>query len=198
MNQQQNKKYLIALSSPSGGGKSTIARHVLHLHPECRFSISATTRNKRARELHGKDYYFLTKEEFQQKIENGDFVEYEEIFGNIYGTLHSEIRKAIAANQVLLFDVDVKGALYIKAAYPTESLLIFIAPPSMEALEERLRRRSTESDEQIATRLARSEMELAEKDKFDYVIINENLEEAFKQMEEILAKEVFMWRSGND
>lgn len=185
-NEPSNKKQLIVLASPSGGGKSTIARYLMKKYPSFQFSISATTRKSRPRETYGIEYFFMSKEEFEKKIDAGEFVEYEEIFGNYYGTLHSEINKALICNENLLFDIDVKGALSIKKAYPKESLLIFIAPPSIEELEHRLRLRSTETEEQIQTRLARAKMELAEQDKFDYIIINKELEKAFQQIDEII------------
>lgn len=169
-------KSLIVLSSPSGGGKTTIARHLMKIYPHIKFSVSATTRALRPGEKHGTDYFFLTKEEFQNKINQNELVEYEEIFGNYYGTLKSEIIKSIENNELVIFDIDVLGALSIRNAFPKESLLIFIAPPSLQVLESRLRNRKTESEEQIQTRLNRAEMELSKKDLFDEIIINENLE----------------------
>jgi guanylate kinase len=179
-------KNLIVLSSPSGGGKSTIARYILKNYPNIRFSISATTRNKRPLEKHGKEYFFLKKEEFTNLIEKNQLVEYEEIFGNYYGTLCSEIDSAIKSSKKLLFDVDVKGAISIKNAYPEESLLIFISPPSIQELENRLRKRSTETDEQIQTRLARAQMEMNNTNSFDFIIINEILNDTFIKIDAIL------------
>lgn len=187
---KKNKKKLIVLSSPSGGGKSTIARILMKKYPKMRFSISATTRQMRPKEKDGVHYYFLDKETFLKKIENGEFVEYEEIFDNYYGTLRSEISDAMNRNEILLFDIDVKGALSLKDAFPNESLLIFISPPSLETLNERLSKRSTESDEQIAVRLARSEMEMSLADKFDYIVINETLDLAVAEIEKIVAGQV--------
>lgn len=183
---QKKYKHLIVLAAPSGAGKTTIAHALLKEFPMMRFSISATTRPKRPKEKDSKDYYFLTKEEFQKKIENNELAEYEEIFGNYYGTLRSEIEKAKKQNKILLFDIDVKGALSLRKAYREDTLLIFISPPSIEELEKRLRLRNTENQEQIANRLARAEMELKLKDKFDYVIINDILEEAIKKTIEIV------------
>ena len=184
---KMGKKKLLVLASPSGGGKTTIANYVLDNY-KTRFSISATTRPLRQGEEDGKHYFFLTKEQFIKHIEAGDLVEYETIFNNYYGTLKTEVEKAINNDEILLFDVDVKGAFSIRKAYPETSLLVFIAPPSMEILEQRLRNRQTESDSDINTRLARAELELSYKEEFDYVIINSDLELAFVQIDELLDK----------
>lgn len=183
---QKKYKHLIVLAAPSGAGKTTIAHRLLKEFPMMRFSISATTRPKRPKEQDSIDYYFMTKDEFQQKIENNELAEYEEIFGNFYGTLRSEIDKGKKQNKLLLFDIDVKGALSLRKAYPEDTLLIFISPPTIEELEKRLRLRNTENQEQIDKRLSRVEMELKLKDKFDYVIINDVLEEAIKKTIEIV------------
>jgi guanylate kinase len=180
------KKHLIVLASPSGGGKSTVARHLLKTFPQMKFSISATTRQKRPREIHGKDYYFITKEEFLAKISANELVEYEEIFGNYYGTLKSTIDKAINEDSIMLFDIDVKGAISLKKLYPEESNLIFILPPDLQTLQLRLAKRGTETEEQINNRLSRAKLEIAEKDKFDFVILNEVLETTLSQAESIV------------
>lgn len=181
-------KSLIVISSPSGGGKSTIAKYLLSKYPKIEFSVSATTRKKREKETEGKDYHFLTKRQFQNKIENDELVEYEEIFGNYYGTLKSEVAKSIENNQTVLFDVDVKGALSLRKYFPENTLLIFISPPSIEILEQRLRNRRTESEEEIKNRLNRAEEEKQYSDKFDYLIVNDKLENAFAKIEEIAIK----------
>ncbi len=181
-------KSLIVISSPSGGGKSTIAKYLLSKYPKIEFSVSATTRKKREKETEGKDYHFLTKSQFQNKIENDELVEYEEIFGNYYGTLKSEVAKSIENNQTVLFDVDVKGALSLRKYFPENTLLIFISPPSIEILEQRLRNRRTESEEEIKNRLNRAEEEKQYSDKFDYLIVNDKLENAFAKIEEIAIK----------
>lgn len=185
------KKQLLILSSPSGGGKSTVARHLLKVFPQFKLSVSATTRKKRPGEVHGKDYYFLSKEEFQNAIENDELIEYEEIFGNFYGTLKSEVEEKIKNGQQLLFDIDVKGALSLKKLFPEEALLVFLVPPSEEVLLERLRNRKTETDEQIRTRFERAQMEIDYSKKFDIVLVNDKLEDTLKQAEEIV-KEFFM------
>lgn len=180
------KKQLLILSSPSGGGKSTVARHLLKVFPQFKLSVSATTRKKRPGEIDGKDYYFLTKEEFKKAIDNNELVEYEEIFGNYYGTLKSEIEESIKKGKLVLFDIDVKGALSLKELYADATLLLFLTPPSEEILLERLRNRKTETDEQIITRFKRAQMEISYSKEFDIILINDKLEETFKKAEEIV------------
>lgn len=181
-----NTKRLLVLSSPSGGGKSTISKRLLDKFINLKFSISATTRKIREGETNGIQYYFIEINEFLSKINNNEFVEYEKIFDNYYGTLKSEIEKQINDNFCLIFDIDVKGALNLKKIYPNDSLLIFIAPPSLEVLEQRLRNRQTESEEQLKTRLNRAEMELSYSNDFDFVVINDNLEQAINNTIEII------------
>lgn len=185
------KKRLIVLSAPSGGGKSTVAKHLLSTFPEIKFSISATTRNKRDNEVNGRDYYFLTKDEFAEKIKNNELVEYEEIYGNYYGTLYSEVNDAIKSNKILLFDIDVKGAVSIKNAYPKEALLIFLMPPNIDTLKKRLSDRKTETKEQLEKRIERFTMELAMKDKFDFLVINDKLDQTLKEVENIVKNNIF-------
>lgn len=180
------KKKLIVLSSPSGGGKSTLAKYLMTLYPEIRFSVSCTTRKIREGEVHGKEYFFLTKEEFEEKIANGEFAEYEQIFGNYYGTLKSEIKKHLNSGNSILFDVDVKGAISLRKNFPDDTLLIFIFPPSIEELERRLQRRSTESPEELSIRLERSIEELMYKDQFDHAILNDVLQDAFDHLERVI------------
>lgn len=183
-----NKKRLIVLSSPSGGGKSVVSRHVLQTFENTRFSVSATTRSPRPKEENGKAYYFLSKDEFIQKINDNKLAEYEEIFGNYYGTLKSEISNAFESGEKLLFDVDVKGALSLRDAYPDDALLIFLEPPDIETLEKRLRMRGTENDEQIARRLSRSQMEINRKHEFDFVVVNLVLEDTFAEIDKIISE----------
>ena len=181
-------KKLIVLSSPSGGGKSTLAKHLMKLYPGIEFSVSATTRGIRDGEVDGKDYFFLTKEEFENRIKENDLVEFEQIFGNYYGTLKSEIQRSVSRGQTMLFDVDVKGAVSLKNAFPDDTLMLFIYPPNMAELEKRLRNRRTETEEQIQDRLSRAEEELTYKDKFDHQIENDELQKALNEMEEIAEK----------
>ena len=176
-------KKVIVLSAPSGAGKTTVAKHLLAVFPQMCFSVSATTRAQRPGEVHGKDYFFLTKEQFRDAIERNDLVEYEEIYGNYYGTLRSEVEEQIANGAKVVFDVDVKGALSLRAAFGADALLIFIAPPSLEVLEERLQSRKTETSDQIAKRMARAQMEMANKDRFDVVIVNNVLATALLEAE---------------
>lgn len=180
------KKKLLVLSSPSGGGKSTLANYLMTLYPEIRFSVSCTTRKIREGEVHGKDYFFLSKEEFEEKVANGEFAEYEQIFGNYYGTLKSEIKKHINSGNSILFDVDVKGAVSLRRNFPDDTLLIFIYPPSFEELQRRLEKRSTESTEELNTRLERAKEELTYKDRFDHAILNDDLKIAFDDLEKVI------------
>lgn len=182
-------KQLFVISAPSGAGKTTIARHLLTKFPFMAFSVSATTRSQRPNEENGRDYYFLSRDDFERRIAHGDLVEHEEIFGNLYGTLISEIEKSLGVGKLLVFDVDVKGALSLKRAFPDEALLIFIAPPSFEKLEQRLESRNTESQEQLKLRLSRAEMEISMQSEFDAVIINDNLERAFAEAEALVLEQ---------
>jgi guanylate kinase len=181
-------KQLIVISAPSGAGKTTVARHLLQRFPQLRFSVSATTRPKRPGEVDGRDYFFWSREQFEQAIARGELVEYEEIFGHLYGTLRSQVEQALSAGEFLLFDIDVKGALALRRAYPEQTFLIYVAPPSIEELERRLRQRGTESEEQIRRRLERAAMELQFQDHFDVVIRNEQLEQTLTRAEQIVAQ----------
>jgi guanylate kinase len=189
---EKRNKHLFIIAAPSGGGKSTICKYLLKNYPLLHFSISATTRAKRQAETDGKEYYFLSADDFKNKIDNKDFIEYEEIFGNFYGTLRTTVNKAILNDEYLLFDIDVKGALVIKAEYPEESVLVFLVPPSVDVLEYRLRNRSTESEEQIQNRLSRAKMELSMKHYFDYIIINENLDITLNTIKELIGNYIPM------
>lgn len=174
------------ISAPSGAGKSTIARSVLKAFPQILFSVSATTRRPRATEQHGREYYFLTRQDFEQKIRTGGLVEWEEIYGDYYGTLRSEIERAFAARSVMLFDIDVKGGLSIKRQFPDQSVLIFIEPPSVEVLKDRLLRRRTESPEVLARRMERVPMELAQAERFDHRVVNDDLKRAVQEVLDIV------------
>ena len=185
----ETKGKLFVFSAPSGSGKTTIVRKLLREFDDLVFSISATTRKKRKTEVEGKDYFFISEEEFQQKIENDEFIEWEKFYDYYYGTLKSFIDKQLENDKSVLLEVDVKGAVRIKKKY-SNSVLIFIAPPSKEALKQRLINRKTETAEDLQKRIERAEMELEYKDKFDYVVINENLESAIKEVKEIIKKEI--------
>ncbi len=177
---------LIVISAPSGCGKTTIAKSILTAYPGMLFSVSATTRKMRSGELNGKDYFFLAKEEFQKRINDGDLVEWEEIYGNYYGTLKSEVDKALDQGKVMLFDVDVKGALSIKRMYGNDAVLIFIEPPSFEVLRDRLLNRKTEDEATIKRRLDRVPMELEQGTKFDYQVVNDDLQKAIAEVDKII------------
>lgn len=179
----------IILSAPSGGGKTTIMRHLLDCNLGLEFSISACTRNKRANEIDGKDYYFLSVEEFKNKIKNNEFVEWEEVYAdNYYGTLKTEVERIWAAGKHVIFDVDVKGGLSLKKSFGDKALGIFIQPPSLEELEKRLYMRNTETDESLQKRIKKAAYELTYAPQFDTILINDTLEKACKDAEEKVAR----------
>ncbi|MEN7549588.1 guanylate kinase [Rapidithrix thailandica] len=181
-----NRKIVI-FSAPSGAGKTTIVKKLLESYPELTFSISATTRTKRTGEVDEKDYYFLDEATFRQNIQEGGFVEYEEVYdGVFYGTLKSEIERIWQNHQVVVMDVDVKGGLSIKKAYQEQALGIFVKPPDVATLERRLRSRNTDSEESIRKRIAKAEYELTFEKDFEKVILNDSLEHAVEQAKEIL------------
>jgi guanylate kinase len=179
---------IIVLSAPSGAGKTTIAHRLLERNPGWRFSVSATTRGRRPNEIDGKDYYFLTVEEFRRRIAEGDLVEWEEIYGNLYGTLKSEIASQLDAEgkSRVIFDVDVKGAHAIQHAFPRDAFLIFVAPPSFEELKRRLMSRQTESPESIQARIDRAAMELEMRSDFDVIVVNDDVDRAVGEIEDLL------------
>jgi guanylate kinase len=178
---------LIVISAPSGSGKTTIAREIIKRNRSIRFSVSATTRPKRRGEVDGRDYYFLEKEDFRRKIQRDEFVEWEELFGNYYGTLKSELDKGLSQGQALLFDVDVKGGLSIKRAYPT-TLMIFVKAPSVEVLRNRLIQRRTEDKQMLAKRIERVPMELELGKQYEYQVINDDLQRAVDEVQSIVHK----------
>jgi len=175
---------IIVISAPSGAGKTSIARLLLERYPSWRFSISATTRPRRDYEVDGVDYHFLERETFERVVREGRMVEWEEIYGNLYGTLRSEVDRLLGDPDVdaVLFDVDVKGALSIRDAFPEETTLVFIAPPSIGVLEERLRGRNTETEETLARRIARARMELEMQGEFEIVVVNDDLVRAVDEL----------------
>ena len=180
---------LFVFSAPSGTGKTSIYKEILLNNPEIDFSVSATTRKKRLDEVDGKDYFFLEKDDFISRVDNGEFVEYEKIFdNNFYGTLKSYIDGKIKDGKDVLFDLDVKGALSIKRIYKDKALLIFIKPPNKEVIRERLMKRGTESIEIIENRLSRFDFEMEKMDEFNYVVINDDLKKAIKEVQEIINK----------
>lgn len=182
-----NNKVII-FSAPSGAGKSTIVNHILGLHPEIEFSISATSRAPRGQEKHGVEYYFFTEDEFRQMIAEDKFVEHEEVYpGSFYGTLRSEVERIWAKGHVIVFDIDVQGGVNLKRIFGEQAFSVFIQAPSVEILRERLIGRATDSQEAIEKRVAKaaSEMEFAA-GKFDHVLVNDDLQTAFAEAERII------------
>lgn len=181
---------LIIFSAPSGSGKTTIVRHLLSLEKlNLAFSISATSRAPRGEEQHGKEYYFLTADDFKTKIEQQAFMEWEEVYaGCYYGTLKAEVERLWAMGKHVVFDIDVAGGLRLKQQYPEQTLAIFVQPPSLEALEERLRNRQTESEEKIQMRLAKAEQEMATAKQFDVIIKNDDLQQALQEAERVVTE----------
>ncbi|MFL5608703.1 MAG: guanylate kinase [Gemmatimonadaceae bacterium] len=178
----------VILSAPSGGGKTTIARALLARRPELGYSVSCTTRAPRPGELHGRDYYFMTRSEFLAERERGAFAESAEVHGNLYGTLRSEVERVMAGGQHVVMDIDVQGAVQFVRAFP-QSVTIFILPPTAEVLLERLKGRNTESAAQLAARLQSALQELQHVDEYEYVIVNDDLERAVASVESILDAE---------
>jgi guanylate kinase len=179
---------LIIFSAPSGSGKTTIVKYLLTHNSNLGFSISACTRDKRGRnEANGKDYYFLTPEEFKKKIDDNEFVEWEQVYvGAFYGTLKSEIERIWNLGKHVLFDVDVNGGLSLKKYYGDNALAIFVKVPSMEILEQRLRSRGTDSEESISRRLFKVKFEMSFEDKFDVTLVNENLENTLIKAQQLV------------
>ena len=177
----------LIFSAPSGSGKTTIVKHLLENNKDLGFSISASTRDKRGRtEQHGKDYYFLTPEDFKKKIDNDEFIEWEEVYaGNFYGTLKTEIDRIWREGKNVIFDVDVKGGINLKKYFGDKALAVFVKVPSIEVLKERLRDRGTESDESLSRRLFKAQFEMTFQDKFDMVLVNEDLNKSLQQAQQM-------------
>ena len=179
---------LIIFSAPSGSGKTTIVKHLLATNNNLGFSISACTRDKRGRsEENGKDYYFLTPEEFRSKIDNNEFVEWEEVYpGAYYGTLKSEIERLWAEDKCVLFDVDVKGGMHLKEYFKECALSVFVKVPSIQELENRLRARGTENEDSISKRVFKMKFEMAFQDRFDVILVNDALEESIAKAQTLV------------
>jgi guanylate kinase len=178
---------VIIFSAPSGSGKTTVVNHLLSVMPELGFSVSATTRKPRENETHGKEYYFLEKEDFENKIRKGEFLEYEEVYSGIfYGTLKNEVDRLWALGKTVIFDVDVIGGLNIKKQFGDKALCIFLRPPGIDTLMERLRKRSTEVEHQMQMRVEKAQFELQFEDKYDKVLINDRLEDTLVKAEQMV------------
>lgn len=178
-------------TAPSGAGKTTIVGHLLKKYSQLAFSISATTRSPRKGEIHGKDYYFLSLEEWNERVEKGDFLEWEEVYPNqYYGTLKSEVERLWDLGKIVIFDVEVKGAANIKKHYGEQALAVFVKPPSIEVLLERLKGRKTETPENVKKRMDRAILELTYEDNFDAILLNDKLELALQNAENILKKHI--------
>lgn len=178
---------LIIFSAPSGSGKTTLVHHLLAHQEKLAFSISCTTREKRKHEIDGKDYYFISQEDFEKKIQQDEFIEYEEVYkGTYYGTLKSEIERIWKQGKHVIFDMDVVGGLTIKKQFGERALAVFVQPPSVDELQRRLEGRSTETPEKIAMRVAKAERELAFSKDFDVVLINDHLDQAKQEVEKLV------------
>jgi guanylate kinase len=177
----------LIFSAPSGSGKTTIVKHLLKNNPDLGFSISASTRDKRGRtEEHGKDYYFLTPEEFKKKIDGNEFIEWEEVYaGNFYGTLKEEIERIWHEGRNVIFDVDVKGGINLKKYFGDKALAVFVKVPSIEVLKERLQERGTETEESLSRRIFKAKFEMTFQDKFDVVLINEALNKSLQEAQRL-------------
>jgi len=178
---------LIIFSAPSGAGKSTIVHHILTCGFNMEFSVSATSRAPRGNEVHGVDYYYLTPDEFRSKIRKNEFLEYEEVYpDSFYGTLRSEVERITGEGKNVVFDIDVLGGINIKKQYDEQALALFIAPPSIEVLHQRLTGRGTDTPEMIAKRIGKAEFELSFAPQFDKVVVNDDLKKAKKEAEQLI------------
>lgn len=182
-----NSGKLIIVSAPSGAGKTTLVKHLLENLDSIEFSVSCATRSPRPNEIDGKDYYFISENEFRKRIDNQEFAEFEEVYaGSFYGTLKSEIQRIWDKGKSVIFDIDVIGGINLKKIYPENSLSIFIMPPSVQELENRLRNRNTESEEKLQMRIDKAEKELALAPEFDAILVNNNLEISQKEILELV------------
>lgn len=179
---------LILFCGPSGSGKTSLVHHLLKTFPQLSFSVSATTRPKRNGEVHGKDYYFISLDEFHEKIRNDEFLEWEEVYANgYYGTLRSEVNRIAALGKVAVFDVDVEGGLHIKGRYEDSLLDVFVRPPGVDDLHQRLVARASETADSLERRIAKAEHELTYSHRFKHVIINDKLSDAETEARQLVS-----------
>ena len=183
---KSNHGKIIVIVAPSGAGKTTIAQRLLKEYPQIKFSVSATTRPPRKGETDGQDYYFLDEDEFDRKVDDNQFLEWEFYSGNKYGTLRSEVDKLVESGYFPLLDIEVKGALNVQKLYNSGVVSIFIEPPSMDELANRLSNRGSETDKSLSKRLERAEMEMKYADHFDHSVVNDDLETAYAEVKEII------------
>jgi guanylate kinase len=181
------KNKIIIITAPSGAGKTSITRHLLQVFPELVFSVSAATRQARANEQHGKDYYFISEADFHHKIQHNEFVEWEMVYeGRYYGTLKSELSRIWEQGRIPVLDVDVKGAIHVQGQYPDATLSLFIQPPSIDELKRRLLSRGTESDDSLSARINKAGYEISFSHSFNHVIVNDDLQKAQAEAEAIV------------
>lgn len=181
-----DKGLLCVISSPSGGGKTTIVREILKKKHSFQYSVSATTRPRRKNEVNGRDYYFLNDEEFRKKIKKGEFVEWAEVYGYLYGTPKAMVEKALRENKVVLLDLDVCGGLEVKRKYPDSSVLIFLDPPSMQSLLERLKKRKTDTEQEIRKRMKRVPEEVEKAKLYDFRVVNKDIKNSVEKIMHII------------
>lgn len=186
---QKDYKKIIMVTAPSGSGKTSIVRHLMKMYPELAFSVSATTRQPRAGEKDGVDYYFLNEESFKEKIKDKEFLEWEMVYeGKYYGTLKSEMSRLWAMGKVPVLDLDVHGAIHVQKQYPVNTIALFIKPPSIEALRERLISRGSETPESLQARIGKSSYEMTFQNNFEHIIVNKDFDQACREADEIVEK----------
>ena len=183
----ENSGKVIIFSAPSGTGKSTVVTHLLKVFPQLAFSVSATTRKPRGTEIHGKEYYFLEEKDFRNRIDNHEFLEHEEVYkGLFYGTLWSEVNRIWSEGKTVVFDVDVVGGLNIKKKFGEKALAVFLKPPSIDVLMDRLKSRSTEVEHELTMRIEKAQHELSFEKQYDVVVVNDVLSETFERCEKLV------------